>query len=268
MSSNKVSFSKVAGTGHSAPVAPPSDGTPTEESNAQLVPQPGTEAAVQQQQPSRGLSFYTGAEEETDAEASDIRTPRLNLIQGLSKPELKAIGPDGTFVYKKTIALPKTFRAVICGRSKKLFIEKLAQNADRKPRTFSTLEEVLANGGTDKWYASKWCLKDDVPVSKLPYFEAHVTFKLLIEKPEGFDESNFPIKVGDKRYGPALYTVKGIAYDFFVAVNSELHGAFESNLSSKVIVIGSTLKKAWAPTLSITSEKTSPELIAAARSQL
>lgn len=273
MSEHKVSFAKVPGAGVSSPVIDVPASAPTTGASPEPQDKSSTNAAVANPTstalaPTGGsaLGFYTGEEELPDADPKDVRFPRLNLVQGLSAPELKAVAPDGRFVYKKSVALPEKFKAVIVGVRPKTWIEKLPQGSKNEPRIAKSLEEVARYGGTDQYNLSKWKKdSDDNPVSTIPYFAAHVTFLLLIEQPEGFSADNFAYASEDgKNFGPALFTVKDTSFgSFYIPINSERRGLFKSNFASRYITVGSRKVTAFVPTVNI-GDETSPAVRALA----
>ena len=261
----KVSFARVAGAGvqqtaipTAAPTtvaaAPAAAAAPAQPADAQLVPAQSTAVATPAQ-PTNSMGFYTGGEEEGgDSDPRDIRHPRLNLVQGMSAAALKAIAPEGGFVLKKSLALPRPFRAVVIGFRPKTWIEKTKFGGTAIPRIARTLEEVIQLGGTDQWKLSRECKdSNDVPVSKLPLFDAHVTAALLIQQPEGFDEGDFPYVSDDNiAFAVALFTLKSTSFgSFYIPLNSERRGLFKGNFASRYVEINSAQTKAWFPTAKI-----------------
>jgi hypothetical protein len=261
-----VSFAKTPGAGQSAPVTPaPAAPEKAPDANAQVVADatPATGAAptnalaTQDHAPTNALGFYTGEEDAQDTDSHDVKLPRLNLVQGLSSAELKAIAPDGRFVYKGVLPLPEKFRAVVVGRKPKKYVEKLPKFGEGTPREALTIQDVDAFGGTTEWRLSREKKDaDGVPVSRKPWFVPMVTLFLLIEKPEGADDAHFPaVTPSGRAFGPALFTVKSTSFgSFFVPLNSELRGLFRGQFSSRFIEVGSKQAKAWIPTVRILEE--------------
>jgi hypothetical protein len=260
-----VSFAKTPGAGVSAPVTPPP--APAEkapEANAQVTDTPApettttdTRVATQEHAPTNALGFYTGEDDAPEFDPRDVKLPRLNLVQGMSGAELKAIAAEGEFVYKQAIHLPKPFRAVVVGVRPKVYIEKLPKYGEGEPRVAKTLQEVEAFGGTENWRESRENKdKDGVPVSRKPWFPAHVTLFLLIERPEGVDDAHFPaVTLSGKAFGPALYTVKSTSFgSFYIPINSELRGLFRGSFHNRFIEVSSKQTKAWIPTVRIREE--------------
>jgi hypothetical protein len=272
-----VSFAKTPGAGVSAPVTPPP--APAEkapEANAQVTDAPApettttdTRVATQEHAPTNALGFYTSEDDAPETDPRDIRLPRLNLIQGLTKPELKAIvpagiQPDGEFVYKQAVHLPRPFRAVVVGVKPKIYVEKLPKFGEGEARIAKTLQEVAAFGGTSEWRESRENKdKDGVPVSRKPWFPAHVTLFLLIQRPEGADDANFPaVTPSGLAFGPALFTVKSTSFgSFYIPLNTELRGLFRGSFHNRFIEVSSdiTKNKSFVPTVRI-KEETSAEV--------
>lgn len=264
---HKVSFARVEGAGNTTEASPlvPATVTPEPTTTGAIVPAAST--AVATPQPANAMGFWTGDEDGADNDPRDIRFPRLNLVQGMSKADVKAIAPEGEFVLKKSLKLPKPFTAVVVGFRPKVWIEKVKYGGTVQARVAHSLEEVAQLGGTDQYRLSKE-MKDsnDVPVSKIPLFDAHVTACLLIKQPEGFDDGNFPYVTeptdgsAPEAFAVALFTVKSTSFgSFYIPLNSERRGSFKGNFASRYIEISSTQARAWMPTARITTT-TSPAI--------
>ena len=259
---NKVSFARVPGAGvqqaavptPEQPATPPAAG----DANAQLVPAASTAvSAPTAPAPANSMGFWTGDEDGADNDPRDVRFPRLNLVQGMSKADLKAIAPEGEFVLKKSLKLPKPFTAVVVGFRPKVWVEKTKWGGTAVPRVAKTLEEVIQLGGTDQWKLSRECKdSNDVPVSKIPLFDAHVTACLLIERPADYDDGNFPYVSEDgKAFAVALFTLKSTSFgSFFIPLNSERRGLFKGNFASRYVEISAGQSKAWYPTARIVGQ--------------
>lgn len=229
-----ISFAKVQGAGVSAPVSTPAAAAvepEVVEQNADVAPQeqtaPSNSPAVRQPSaPSTGSGFYSGEEDDIPIDRGDVRLPRLNIIQGLSGPELKKIGADGTLVLNKSIAIPQPARIVVAGCSRKRYAEKLPKFGEGEPRIFDTLEEVIKAGGTDQWKHSRENKdKDGIPVSRKPWFTPMVSCLLLIEKPENcapeIEEHFSAVSEDGKAFAPCVFTVKSTSYgSFYVPIIS------------------------------------------------
>lgn len=201
-SAGPAGFSKSGG-GSSAPVV-----------DAEIVetnPAPTSTAVVSSPAPQpAALGFYTG-DEESGADPADVRLPRLNMIQGLSKPELKALGKEGDWVLKGSLLLPQPATLVAVGHRAKVWIEKVKQG--EQARYARSLQEVADLGGTDEWRLSK--LNDKIDSKKI-WFMPSVTWLLLIQRPEGADDAYFPFVSEDGvAFAAALYTTKSTSYSAF-----------------------------------------------------
>ena len=162
-------------------------------------------------------SFFTGEEEGTP-DASDVRPPRLNMIQGLSKEELKKVGKEGDWVLKGSVLLSQPVTLVAVGHRAKVWIEKVKQGD--QARYAHNLQEVFDFGGTDQWNLSK--LNDKIE-SKRIWFMPSVTWMLLIQRPDGAPGDNFTSVSDDGiAFAVALYTTKSTSYGgFHVPLASE-----------------------------------------------
>jgi hypothetical protein len=157
------------------------------------------EIAVKEVQPLATQTTPPPAGVEGEITASDIKPPRINLVQKTGK-----LGDEftpGAFVYDK--AFPITdgkshFNATIL-RFKKYYQQKLAfgESTDA-PLKFDTAAEVRANGGQVSQYDGE------------NYYQDAADILLAIEAPANVDEEHmafFPYNQGDKNYGLAVYTV-------------------------------------------------------------
>jgi hypothetical protein len=217
--------------------------------------------------------FYDGDEALPETEG-DVRTPWLTLIQSTTKE--KAIGdviqPDGTFIFKKAVALSgKTgFRVVPIGFFPKFYVEKLPyiQNRgpnDPVPRIARSFEEVAAFGGTDVWKVSNQNVdkRTKVPLYSTPYFEAHIKGLFAIECPVGVSDEHFPYVHEGKAFALALYECKGGSFaSFFIPINTEFKGLFKRNWRSRYVNVTSrqnATNPAWSPIAKV-GEATSESL--------
>ena len=271
MAEHKVSFAKHPGAGTTAAVVPPAPPaqpaqpaqpapapapapsvapTPTPEpQNLPAVQDPGTVGAPRSDVVAGG--FYTGEEDIPETSAADQKTPWLTLIQPTSKNKIvgDVFVADGTFVYKKAVALPASgFRAVVVGFTKLVWVEKLpyiqspGQN-DPKPRIANSVEEVIAFGGTDVWEFSNANVdqRTKIPKHTTPFFDKHIKALLFVEAPAGVSDEHFPYVFEGKAYGPALFELKGGSFKgFFVPINTERKTLFKGKWSSRFILITST----------------------------
>lgn len=198
----KPSFAKNPGDGSSAPVEVEIV------SPASSKAEPTQAPAVQQ---TAAVGFYRGDEEGGGVDAADVKLPRLNMIQGLSGPELKALGKEGDWVLKGKVLLPKPVTIVAVGHRPKVWIEKVKQG--EKARFARSLQEVQDLGGTDEWRLSKHNEKIE---SKKVWFMESATWLLLIKRPDGIEEDYFPfVSEDDIAFAAALYTTKSTSYGAF-----------------------------------------------------
>ena len=280
-----ISFAKVPGAGSSAPVEAP----PVAQANAEVVaplagavaapaaPAADSSPAVRAPSSLTPSGFYSGEDDETPADRGDVRLPRLNIIQGLSGPELKKIGPDGTLVLKKSIALPQPLRIVVAGMSRKRYAEKMPKFGVGEPRIFDTLEEVVNAGGTDMWKQSRENVdeKTGARASNKAWFQPMVTSLLLIEKPtkEAFAtvatsgkpgpltdadyaalEEHFPLISEDgKAFSPCVYTVKSTSFGgFFVPLKTEqTTGVLRHGYFTRFVGLTTRQARAFEPVVSV-----------------
>lgn len=262
---HKVSFARVPGAGvetPATPVPPPSE----VKADQAVPPSAGSELAAQNNSPAtNALGFWTGDDEGSDNDPRDVRFPRINLVQGMSKADLKTIAPEGEFVLKKSLKIPKPFQAVIVGFRPKVWVEKLPWKDGKpvgEPRVAHSIDDVVKAGGTDNWGQSRECKgKDGMPKYSTPLFDAHITAMLLIARPEGFDDGNFPYVSEDNvAFAVALMTLKSTSFgSFYIPLNSERKGLFRGNFASRWIEVGAAQKTAWFPTARITTP-TSPQV--------
>ena len=267
----KISFARKAGAGTSAPVAQAPAAAPAQPAPVSQAPaaahvqppaptqapaaapvQPAAPAEASQEQtqlavPSgvNSLGFYDGSEELPESSAADKRTPWLALIQPTTRD--KTVGDenvkDGTFVYKKAVVLPQPVRAVVVGFRPKVWVEKLPyiQNPgpnDPVARVAKSLQEVAAFGGTDVWELSNANVdrRTRIPKHATPFFDPHIQALLLIEAPEGVDDSHFPIVIDGKAYGPALFEFKGTSFKTgFVPINTERGSSLQGKWCSRYV---------------------------------
>ncbi|RPI07189.1 MAG: hypothetical protein EHM64_00205 [Ignavibacteriae bacterium] len=138
-----------------------------------------------------------------DVDFSDIRLPRLNLVQRTG--ELPDKFDFGSIVLNKEAVLPQPVRFIALNM-KKQWQEKTEYGSGESGQVFNSREEVIAAGGT---FGFK-----DGQFSEL----AHV--HLLVEKPEGFetDPANagvvdlFMYEIGGAVWAPAVISVGRSAY--------------------------------------------------------
>ncbi len=146
---------------------------------------------------------------EGELDASDIRLPRLNIVNGNSKLHTDDDYPIGAFVVEKELQIAgkdEELTLVVLNIAKS-FQQKIEWGGDEMPLRFRTKEEVEANGGTTKWS------KEAVDAGE--YYQPRADMVLAILAPEGLDESElhrFPEELGDSKWGRFIFTVAGGGY--------------------------------------------------------
>lgn len=274
----KVSFTKTEGAGKTAPVEKivteaATASAASQQSGTTGAPAETTALATPSHGPTTALGFYTGEDDNRDIDPRDTRLPKLNIVQGMSGDDIKAIGPEGTIVLNKAIALPQPVRLVIYGFRPKIYCEKMPKFGQEGSRTAHNLQEVADFGGTDQWRLSR---ENKEAGSKKPYFEPSVTAAVLIEKPAQIDpgaEELFSVATSDgKFFAPALFWIKGISYGgFFVKAQSELKlGLLRAGYATHVCELTSAIpprsqNEAYAAQLRVLSEATSAAVRAAVK---
>lgn len=157
--------------------------------------------------PTQSSASVEGLEGELDA--SDIRLPRLNIVNGNSKLHTEDDYPIGAFVVEKELQIAgkdEELTLVVLNIAKS-FQQKIEWGGDEMPLRFRTKEEVEANGGTTKWS------KEAVDAGE--YYQPRADMVLAILAPEGLDESElhrFPEELGDSKWGRFIFTVAGGGY--------------------------------------------------------
>jgi hypothetical protein len=259
-----ISFAKVQGAGQSAPVAPLPVNEPTPVETDALPSAPAAEvpstALAGQNAHLSGRVFFGGDEDDApENDRGDVKLPRLNLIQGLSNPELKKLGVDGTFVLKSTLALPQPLRIVVAGCSRKRYAEKMPKFGEGTPRILDSLEEVYKAGGTEQWRVSRENKDNDgIPVSRKAWFMPMVTALLLVQKPEKLanpdDEAHFAsVSEDGVAFAPCVYTVKSTSFgSFYVPLNSEKSaGVLRGGFFTHYVLLTSKQNRAIEPVVKI-----------------
>ena len=145
---------------------------------------------------------------EADVDASDVRIPRINLIQKSSElAEVEGWAPGDIAFAKEVRLLPfgQTGKVTFL-HLRRQFQQYLPWGSTDRPQVFNTREEVEAAGGSTAFKAAN----EYRPI-------AHLT--MLIEQPEisGDDssalESYFPLTFNGKNYSLAMWTVGSTAYN-------------------------------------------------------
>ncbi len=259
---SKVSFRPVSSPTIDVEVTKvTSEATPAIGVSAALAPRPANEVSV-----TRSSTF--GGED--DADAGDIRYPRLNLSQKSSAVQLIKIG-IGQFILNKELGLGESLRAIVVGFGPKRYIEKTkyVAGANSNAKFANSLQEVDALNGTTSWRESK---ENSTSGSDRAWYQPSITALLLIEKPAGVADDRFTFEADGKAYAAALFSVKSTAYDsFYVKLNSEQKtGLLREGFPTRFISLSSVLVpfkggEAFQPQVKVL-EKVSDETLKLARS--
>jgi hypothetical protein len=175
---------------------------------------------------------------EGEVTSSDIRPPRISLVQKIS--DLSEQFDTGTFVFDKTAQLnpdPATPINATILRFRKYYQEKLPFGTEQIPLRYSSAREVRENGGSTTFGDSN-------------YFAETADLLLAIEMPESIDEefeAYFHYVCEGKNYALALYTINSSAF---------------TSLGKKIITDSTMLLKdgLWTGEYKITGlKKTSPK---------
>ena len=137
-----------------------------------------------------GLGGVTG-----EFTPSDIKFPELNVVYGTSKI-IETFNVGDLVLGKENLLVSKgePLNLVILGLNVywKEYLSQEAFAAKIKPREFRSKAEVLAAGGTVEWINGNG-----------PTFAQAGLFKLLIEKPEGVECSDFGIELDGRKFAVA-----------------------------------------------------------------
>lgn len=140
----------------------------------------------------------------------DIILPRLNIVQKVGELsnhfEHGSILLNGEqYLYtasKDPKATPTPLTILVLGIGPSKYVEKVEGGG--KGITYNTPQDVVAGGGTVDY--------NDAQATGKPLYQESKTALLLVEKPEGVDDTNFPHTFEGKKYCTALWTMKGTAY--------------------------------------------------------
>jgi hypothetical protein len=138
---------------------------------------------------------------------TDIRHPRINLVQKSSDAALITLAGLGALVLAKEIVLAKigeTINVTALGAGKD-YVQKVEFGSDDTPAVFRTEDEVLQAGGSFNW--------KDAASGNFFQRRAHVEF--AISAPDGLSDNElalFPYEFEETPYALAVYTVASSAY--------------------------------------------------------
>lgn len=181
----KVSFSKPGGA---APVAEPAPAP---------APAPEATTAVAVREPMPVSTVPYGDE---NIQMSDIVLPGFNIVQKVG--DLSDNFTHGSIVLNLDLELPVPVRVLVLGFAATRFVEKVEGGG--RGSIVDTKEEVVENGGTVDYNEHK--------AKEIPLYQPMATALILVEQPEGVDESSFPYEFGGKRYSIARWNLKGTGY--------------------------------------------------------
>jgi len=149
-------------------------------------------------------TLYNQSGIEADMNASDVRIPRINLLQKSSELAEEDGWNPGDIAFAKEVKLVPFGSAAKVSflHLRRQYQQHLEWGSQEKPLVYDTREEVFANGGSLQYNAAN----EYRPI-------AHLT--MLIEQPADADESDeayFPLAFDGKQYSLAMWTVGSSAY--------------------------------------------------------
>lgn len=233
------------------------------EAQAEVVePQAAAPVEVKQelaaQEPKQELATaapvsHTPAGIEGEIERSDVKLPRINLVQKMSDM-VNAGFKSGDLVYNREIALDKPATVVVV-KLKKQYQQDLPYGGDQMPHVCDTLAEVREAGGTIEWGGEN-------------HYSEMAHLQLLVKAPADLPdelEDLFPYSIGGESWAPAMFTVAKSAYKsaakpVITAAFSTLrgglqHGLWQLSTEGKKNAMGS-----WDVPIMKLVGKTTPEL--------
>jgi hypothetical protein len=184
--------------------------------DAQVSPAPETEQApsattstaiVPAQDKTLANPLASPPDMQGDGFRTDVRLPRINLIQKTSDSELVDTFGIGALVLNKEVKLSdgKTPVIVTAVRTMKDYIQKIEFDSNETAQVFLTLEEVNAAGGSTNFKDYK----------NGNFFQQRAHIQFAIAAPEGASETDlalFPYDYNGTAYAMALMTVASSAY--------------------------------------------------------
>lgn len=190
---------------------------------------------------------------EGEIERSDIKLPRINLVQKMSDMVNAGFRP-GDLVYNRELALDKPATVVVV-KLKKQYQQDLPYGGDEMPHVCDTLAEVREAGGSVEWGAEN-------------HYSELAHLQLLVKAPADLHDEHidlFPYMIGGESWAPAMFTVAKSAYKsagkpvitaaFSSLRNGLHHGLWQLTSEGKKNAMGS-----WDVPVMKLSGKTSPEL--------
>jgi hypothetical protein len=149
----------------------------------------------------------------------EIILPRLNIVQKVGPLSEEYV--SGEVVLNKELVIyepakkdkkAESLQITVLGFRPTQWTERIAGGA--LGRLCKTEADVVACGGTTdykRWEASAKAAKEDRG-EEIPYFQPLATCLVLIQKPEGLEETYFPYDFGGEQYAIAQWSMKGGAF--------------------------------------------------------
>lgn len=237
-------------------------GQPTENEDASFEPSESSQVPAVRS----AMSLGSAAGE---IEMSDLKIPYLSIAYGVGKLAEK-FNPGDLVIGGENLIAKKNekIRITLLSLAKhyKERLEPHAYSNGMRPRSFMTKEEVLKAGGTLDWVETE---RGRVG----PSFGPALDTKILIQKPEGLDQSIFGIELEGGFYTAAYYSVDKSAY---TRVGREILTQLSMALASSGLMSG--VWELWTETQKINKNNTvvpmiklvsrnTPEFIAAAEAR-
>jgi hypothetical protein len=167
-----------------------------------VVQSPKAEAAVVLRAPT-AVAPSNPYSDEDNIPLEDIVIPRINIVQKVG--ELSNIFKGGEIVYNKALVLPRPLKFVVVGFKPLTYVQK---TTDGSGEVCSSVDEVVNLGGTIDY--------TEANTKSIPYFQRLATALIFIEADAslntGAAQVLFPHEHDGKRYGIALWSMKGTAY--------------------------------------------------------
>ena len=196
---------------------------------ASLKEQPKKELAVKTE--TQLATSSSGFEEAGEILASDLNTPRVQLINKMSA--LSDTFAPGSWVFDKEIVVAdgKTPFEMTMLAVRKSYIELLEYGTDQQPKRVSKLSEVASLGQIAYGKTQAEAIRKE---NQIPFTEM-ADCLVLIPAPAKVSEVNalrFSEEYNGTRYGLALWTLRGSAYktakQIFTAMRSVLRNGLET----------------------------------------
>lgn len=152
-------------------------------------------------------TYFQNGEMEGDFDRSDIKIPKLNLVQSVG-PLTEHFQP-GHWVFNKETDLGQVPVEITLVKLRKYFIEDLPYGTESIPAVFDSFEQAAREGfrhNRDKWKSGKGGKPDTEGHYVKPVLEATVLVKAPTEQP------SFVYERDGAFYTFALWTLQSVAY--------------------------------------------------------